>query len=223
MDNVEQNLHRLGEGYEWPPTPPLVLRLEPRGLRRLRPLLVLLVALVVGLAVAFSVPQARSAFLRLFHLGGVSVEQVSVLPPAQERPLARGLGPIIGETRARTVLGGPLRLPDLKHPAQLHLKDGIVSVLLSSRGTVLLSEFRSRSYVLKKVASTDTDVDFLSVGGNPGLWITGKQHDLLTPAPPRLAGNVLIWETDGITYRLEGPQLTERQAVALAGQIDREP
>jgi hypothetical protein len=38
-------------------------------------------------------------------------------------------------------------------------------------------------------------------------------------APPRLAGNVLVWERDGLTYRLEGATLTKERALELARQI----
>ena len=35
-------------------------------------------------------------------------------------------------------------------------------------------------------------------------------------APPRLAGNVLLWQAHGLTLRLEGRGLTRGRAVELA-------
>ena len=37
--------------------------------------------------------------------------------------------------------------------------------------------------------------------------------------PPRLAGNVLLWQTDGLTLRLEGRELTLARALQLAGSF----
>ena len=58
-------------------------------------LVLVLAAVLVAFAVALAVPGARSAILRALHLEGVSIERVRVLPPAQERPLAAGLGALV--------------------------------------------------------------------------------------------------------------------------------
>jgi hypothetical protein len=58
--------------------------------------------------------------------------------------------------------------------------------------------------------------------GSPGLWISGALHDVFFPgASPRLAGNVLIWERHGATYRLESRSLTKAEAVSLARSLTR--
>jgi len=220
MAELERALQSLAEEVDWPPTPPLAPRLEPRRSQRARALMIVLIAIAVAIGVAFSVPAARSEILRLFHLGGVTIEQISVLPPAQERPLAADLGPQVDSATAEAALGKPVRLPPLNGPPRLHLSGGVVSTLLATPQPVLLSEFRSGSFVLKKIASGASDVVPVTVGRAPGLWISGKQHVLITPqAPPRLAGNVLIWESGGITYRLEGHNLSQHDALHLARQI----
>ena len=223
MAELEHELHRLAGELAWPPTPPPPLPLAPgrREQRRLRPIWVAVAAVVVALAVALSVPAARSAILRVFHLGGVTVARVDVLPPAQEQPLAIGLGPRVDADAARTALGIPVRLPKLSGTPRLHLRDGVVSVLLATPKPLLLSEFRSDVFLLKKIAGTETNVVSLPVGNAPGLWIAGARHVLLLPAaPPRLAGNVLIWQAGTITYRLEGQRLSEKTALKLAAEID---
>jgi len=50
------------------------------------------VALLVALGIALAVPPARSAILRFFHIGSVTVERVETLPHAQQRSLVAGLG-----------------------------------------------------------------------------------------------------------------------------------
>jgi hypothetical protein len=221
MTDLERELRALAAELEWPPTPPFGPRLEPRRRLRPRPLWVALAALAVAVGVALSVPAARSAILRVFHLGGVTVEQVAVLPAAQERPLAAGLGPQVSEAEAAHALGTRVRLPRLEGTPRLHLRDGIVSVVLATPRPVLLSELRSEGFLLKKIAGSSTDVTSLQVGASPGLWIAGGRHVLVLPAaPPRLAGNVLVWETGPITYRLEGRRLSRPTALRLAAEIE---
>jgi hypothetical protein len=224
MAELEHELRRLAAELEWPPTPPLALPLAPRRRherRPLRPLWVVVAAVLVALAVALSVPAARSAILRVFHLGGVTVAQVSVLPPAQEQPLAADLGPPVDADAADAALGMPLRLPKLSGTPKLHLRDGVVSVLLATPQPLLLSEFRSDVFLFKKIAGSRTNVVSVHVGNTPGLWIAGARHVFVLPtAPPRLAGNVLIWQVGTITYRLEGHTLSEKAALKLAAEIN---
>jgi hypothetical protein len=209
MTELERNLRALP--VAWPETPDVAGRLRLR--RRRRVLVPILAAAVVAAAAAFTVPQSRSAILRFFHLGGVSVEHVATLPPAQERPLAAGLGRPVDDAEARRVLGVSF-LPAAHGP--LYERDGIVSTLMP--GPVLLSEFGAPEF-LKKFATSS--VEWLQVApGVQGLWIAGARHVVFFPeASPRLAGNVLVWATDRRTYRLEGRDLSKEDALRLARTI----
>ena len=220
MSELEQRLRDLAGEIDWPGTPPFVLALgEPRD-RRSRRWLLAVAAVAVAAAVALSVPAARSAILRIFHLGGVTVQRVSSLPAAQRRPLTAELGREVDAATARHVLGGAMRLPRGRGHGPLYLRQGVVSVVLHGHRPLLLSELRGPSYVIKKVAATSAVVG-VSVGGAPGIWLTGGEHVVLFPqAPPRLAGNVLIWQRGSITYRLEGPGLSREAAVLVAREID---
>jgi hypothetical protein len=210
MTELEREL--LALRIEWPETPDVASRLELRPRRRLL-LPALVLAAIVAIAAALAVPQSRSAILRFFHLRGVTVERVGTLPSADERPLAVGLGGEIGDTRARTLLGGPF-LPS-SH-GTLFERDGIVSTLL--RGPVLLSEFGAPEF-LKKFATSN--VEWVQVAPDvQGLWIAGAPHVVFFPdASPRLAGNVLVFATDTRTFRLEGRRLTKADALAKAREI----
>jgi hypothetical protein len=166
------------------------------------------------------VPEARSAILRFFHLGGVTVERVDTLPAAQERPLAAGLGDPVTAEEAALVLGRPFALPPTSGRPQLYERYQVVSAVLALPEPVLLSELRADTYLLKKLASQSTGVESVAVGGDPGLWISGAEHVLIAPkAGPRLAGNVLVWQSGGIVYRLEGRRLTQAEALRLAREI----
>lgn len=226
MAELERLLASLAPDIEWPETPLPAIRLEParRRNRRAAPL-VALAALVAAAVAAFAVPGARSAILRFLHLGGVTVERVRVAPQAPERPLTSDLGRLVDRRAAQSVLHGGLRLPSGRPPRQFYVSGDAVSVVLATPRPVLLTEFRSgaEDYVLKKIAAIATHVERLRVDAAPALWLTGKRHVLiiLSGAPPRMAGNVLLWQARGVTYRLEGRTLTRPVALRLAREIER--
>jgi hypothetical protein len=214
MTELEHYLRSLGSSVAWPPTPDVASRLELRARPRRRALVAVVALAVVALAAAFAVPESRSAILRFFHLRGVTVERVDTLPPAQEVPLAAGLGRVVDDEEARQVLGGPF-VP-LEH-GTLYDQNGFVSTLLE--GPLLLSEFGS-SGMLKKFATSK--VEWVEVEpGIQGLWISGPPHVVFffPEASPRLAGNVLVWATDRRTFRLEGRGLERDDALRLAREI----
>jgi len=221
MPELERSLRALAGDLDWPATPELALRLAPRRHDLRRPLLAAVALAVVAAAIAFSVPSARSAILRFFHLGGVTVERVDTLPSARPVQLGRSLGPVVGLARATRIVDGPLRIPPALRPGPLHLDGTVVSTLLHAPEPVLLSELPSDAFILKKVAATSARLEGVTVDGFPGFWLTGPKHVIVFPdAPPRLAGNVLVWQRQSITYRLEAPHLTLEKARAIAARID---
>lgn len=183
--------------------------------------------LVVALGAAFAVPQARSAILRFFHLGGATVERVQTLPPAVERS---GLGRPTSLAGAQRAVGLPLVLPPLdRKPARVYvLDDAVATVPLQAHGqVVLLSEFGGTDEAyLKKLVGSSTSVEPLRVRGELGLWIEGAPHTLtyVDPSgrfrerPILIRGNVLLWLHGPLTLRLEG-KLTKAQAIELARRI----
>jgi hypothetical protein len=98
----------------------------------------------------------------------------------------------------------------------LYERDGFVSTVL--HGPLLLSEFGS-AYLIKKFASGT--VEWVEVApGVQGLWIAGAPHVVFFPdTSPRLAGNVLVWERGGVTFRLEGPGLDQPGALRVAREL----
>ncbi len=221
MSELERLLTEGAGDVDWPPTPRLVPPVpEPQRWRRAA--VVVALAALLAIAVAFAVPGARSAILRAFDLEGASVVRVDTLPPAEERPLAAGIGDPVSAGQAQQLLGVPVRLPPLPRRPRLYAESGVVSALLELKGPVLLSELQTGAgpEILQKFVGESTGVTQVRVGGAPGLWISGAEHVYLAPsAPPRLAGNALLWSKDGIVYRLEGPSLERADALRLAGQI----
>jgi hypothetical protein len=223
---LESELRSLAAEIEWPRTPALRPELAPR--RRLmwrgRPLALALAVTVVALALAalFAVPQSRGAILRFFGLGAVHIEFVERLPAAQEQPLSSRLGPAISIADARDLLGRPPLQPPFTPPPTLHARDGIVSVLFLHEGEpVLLSEIGSGGRLLKKIAGSNTSVQWQRVGDDAAIWMAGDRHVVVFPhAAPQLAGHVLVWQDGNLTLRLEGAHLTLRDALALAEKIN---
>jgi hypothetical protein len=223
--DLARELSSLAEHVDWPATPELRLALEPRARRRSRrPLAAALAfAAILALAAAFAVPESRGAILRFLHLGGVTIERVDTLPPAEERPLEAGIGRPVTLAEAKRLFGRVVLVPDVSPRPQLHLQDhAVVSMVVEYRGQpVLFTQFGFGNYFLKKLAGGGTSV---VDGGMPGsvisLWISGATHDVYFPgASPRLAGNTLVWEAAGITYRLESRSLSREDAVSLARSL----
>lgn len=226
--DLARELSALAANVEWPGTPELRLSLEPSPRRAGRRAVFAAVALAVLLAVgvAFAVPQSRAAILRFFHLGAVTIQVVDRLPAAQERPLTAGLGPVIGRAEARTLIPD-LLLPALTPPPPLHRGGGAaVSAVFELDGEpVLLSEFGyGAGFIKKVVGGAGGGVEWTDVNGATAAWIPGP-HNVYLPGgtlPPRLAGNVLVWERGAVTYRLEGRSLTKSAALELARSLGHE-
>jgi hypothetical protein len=214
--DLERELRALQ--VEWPATPVFALRL-----RRRRWPVALAIALA-AIAVAFAVPQSRASILHFFDIGRVHVRIVDTLPPAQERPLTAGLGKRVTLAQARINIPG-LVLPATATTPPLFLAQGnVLSLVFIHEGEpLLLSElFGGGGVYLKKLAAGSTTIEQVHVGNAFGLWLSGGPHVFFTPQRSlRLAGNVLLWESDSTTYRLEGRKLGKSEAIAIAESLRR--
>ncbi|HEX7525072.1 MAG TPA: hypothetical protein VF327_02135 [Gaiellaceae bacterium] len=223
--DLARELSALAAHVEWPPTPELRYELEPSAARRRRrrPLaLGLALVVLAALVAALAVPQSRGAILRFFHLGAVTIVRVDKLPAAQERPLSAGIGPVVSLDEAKRLFRRTLLVPPLDPIPPAYLSNGsAVSFVFTYLGTpVLLSEFPFGGGVLKKFTGGATAVEGAGFAGSPGLWGSGAVHDVFFPgSSPRLAGNVLLWERHGATYRLESRSLTKAEAISLARSL----
>src|SRR6266498_4960083 len=161
MTELERALVALGRELDFPPEPNLLpvvsARLERRRRFSIVPprrVLVFAVALaLVAFGIAMAVPQARSAILRFFHIGAVTVERVETLPRAQQQPLATGLGPPLSRRAAESRAQLGIRLPALEGPTpkRYYAQPGLIATLLHDRGEpVLLAEMREDQVMLFK-------------------------------------------------------------------------
>jgi hypothetical protein len=175
--------------------------------------------LVAALGATLAIPEARSAFLRIFDVGGERIEVVDDLPdiPVSEE-LESTLGERVTLAEAKLRAGFPLReLPD--EPDRVYLGDrGSVWFLYGDpeHPRLLVSQFPlvdvDEPALLKKLAGEGTRIEEVSVGGARGVFLSGEPHFFfyfyedgrIVEDSARLARDVLVWDEGGVAYRLEG-------------------
>jgi len=214
--NLEHELRALPIAYpEAPDLAPRVLARLERPARRwwLAPALVAVAASGALLAI----PQTRAAILDFFRIGGVEVQRIETQPRAPVR--AAALGREVPFEVAQRAVDFPLLAPS----SSIAYVDGRMVNLRWKR--YVLSQWRGEqlAFAQKQVGPGSQTVG-VDVRGATGLWITGARHEIIYRDPRtgqivaksrRLAGNVLIWEAGGITYRLEGARtVADARAVA---------
>jgi len=232
MTELEQQLRALPVAVPETPdlAPPVLVRLEGRPFPWRRAAVLALAVLVVAIAAAFAVPQARTTILHWFHIGGATIERVDTLPRAEERSQSGGLGRPMSLQAAERIVGFRILLPSLKCRCRrvrvYVLGDSMASVVLGPGGgrRMLLSEFPSFGPLsLKKLTIDQTRLEEARVKGNEGVWIEGGTHTLkyfdrrygVQEQTVLVHGNVLIWVRGGLTLRLEG-RLTKEEALFFA-------
>ena len=92
--------------------------------------------------------------------------------------------------------------------------------------SAVVVEFRGSfdQNVMGKAVGPGTTLESVAVNGTPGFWLEGAPHQVFYRDPAgsfvqetlRLAENTLLWESEGITYRLEA-QVAKAEALRLAG------
>lgn len=207
---------------EWPATPAFAFDLGRRRRRRWWPVAIAIA--LAAIAVAFAVPQSRASILHFFDIGRVHVRVVGTLPAARERPLSSGLGRRVTLQEARADFPELLLPATATTPALYLARGNVLSLLFLQDGEpLLLSELSGGGGVyLKKLAADGTGIESVRVGTAYGLWLSGAPHVFFTPRrSSRLAGNVLLWETNSTTYRLEGRKLGKSEAIAIAESLRR--
>ncbi|MFP3882847.1 MAG: hypothetical protein ACLFWH_11085 [Actinomycetota bacterium] len=182
------------------------------------------IATVCVLAAITVVPAGRQAVADLLSVAGIDITFSQSETPADPGPVHLG-EPTTLESAARQV-EFPLALPtltDLENPDAVYVETGppVVVHLTWEAGPslpaiaetnigLLLTQFASpaEGTILTKELTSDTDIVETSVNGQEALWLQGAPHELTynrtaTQQVSRLAANVLLWEDNGVTYRLE--------------------
>ena len=203
--------------------------------RRRRLVLAFAVLALAALLATLAIPDARSALLRFLQIGGDRIELVDELPAVAPSP------PELDLDHSASVS----RLDEARRRAAfdlLELEEEPDSVYIGDRGTVWFLYGRpeavrllvaqtprlevDESFLLKKLAGAGTIVETTTVRGARAYFLSGAPHVVIlvdengfgVPESTRLARDVLVWEEDGRTVRLEG-DLTLAEATELAESL----
>lgn len=242
---LEDRLVDLGTAIAFPATPALAelvgerLRQAPRRLRfgigrpvsRAVALALVATILLVGLVAAFGI-----------GLGGLRLVFGPAPSPLPTMAVGPGLGEPTTLAGASTTVTFALRvpgLPELGDPDLVYLAappaGGAVTLLYRERDGfpadpatnigLIVTQFRADigPEIFEKLLNSGVRVTPANVHGNDAWWIAGGDHFFfyrdargrVVDSTLRLAGDTLIWEEQGVTYRVEGaPSLVDAIRVA---------
>lgn len=247
VDALERRLQEAAAQYVFPPTPDLAgaararLAAPPRRSRRRLAVALVATAVAVCAGVLALSPGARSAVVDLLdRVPGISIERAPELP--KTRYVATpDYGAPVDLAQAERLFGRPLRLPeDVGEPDRLFWLayppgDMITAVYGDEReARLVFSQWKvGATDLFQKVLGFGTAARLVTVDGAPGIWIFGTDHGVFYLRPGErdgptamhyraegyLAGNVLAWQREGISYRLEADVPFE-DALELARSLD---
>jgi hypothetical protein len=112
-------------------------------------------------------------------------------------------------------------------------RPGLPAAQLTGAG-LLFTEFQARvdtEFVEGKILFLGaTSVDPVTVNGDPGYWIEGAPHEIQyfdpdgtsVPDRTRLAGNVLLWQHEDVTFRIEA-DIGKAEAIRIAESAGTDP
>lgn len=209
------------------PIPVAEIRLPRTRPPLARPVLASLLMVALGLAVTLSLSvTARRAVADLLGVAGIHVT-FGEEPPGTPRPLRRiDLGVRLSKDAASDRAGFEVKTPRVPGETPAYYFDpavgdrGMVSIVYPhdaptlAGADLLVTQFTAtlREEFVKKIGISGSEVRYLRVRGSDAYWIRGEPHFFfyedgtgeVRETSIRLAGNVLLWEEDGVTYRIEG-------------------
>jgi hypothetical protein len=219
------------------PVPAPAARRPTWASRRRRALAVALAVLVAVPSAAVAFPEARDDLLEWLGLKSVEVRRTPQPPPGRELLPEPDLGRVVPLERAGARIGfEPLVPAALGAPDEARVQGRRLSLVYrpsagrpatQAEGVgVLLTEQRGHGVIAEKAVGPGTAVRRVDVDGARGAWIEGAPHSIIFQGPrgafredvPRLAGDTLVWERDGLVLRIEGARGLE-DALAITRSL----
>jgi hypothetical protein len=219
----------IGRRFDYPPTPDIAggVRQQIEGRRQRR---VLPMRLRVGVALAIiawlivlTVPDLRATAFDWLRIGAVRIARDS--PTPAPTPIETRFDPVYATTLAAAQPQVSFNIvwpADLGAPDEVFLYPGQIVILVwaTDDGAPLsLHLLDSRQTVIKHYSDEATST---MVNGRAALWLI-RPHLFEIPRPGAdpieriVESNVLIWDRDGVTYRLETDRtLEEARRIAEA-------
>jgi hypothetical protein len=214
-------------------------RLSPRF--ALAPAATVAVLLVAVLALS---PEVRARAAEVLGIRGVQIFQVPESPsPAtpsaavfagrRVQSLAEASRDVGFAVRAPSALGEPDAIyiegsGDAAHVTLMYTSRAGIPVSKQAGVSAVIVEFKATldQIIVGKIAGPGTTVEPATVGAANGYWLSGDPHQFfyrdasgnVLPETLRLAGNTLLWEEGGVTYRLEA-NVSKVDAVRIASTL----
>jgi hypothetical protein len=233
--HFETWLTQKAKEMQYPPTPqfadyPSSEKPRPRLTATLRWAL----TVIVIAAALMAVPPVRAQLLEWLQIGGMTIERAATPLPADALPppvdLVTGYE-LSGKTtlaQATAEFGFPIRYPPAYgKPQHVYLQDFgtgpfvvLVWVDLDDPAQVILVEYILAPGTRLTKGEVPT-LEETQVNGQPAVWTDGPYMVNIQgfhQAARLVEGHALIWEQDGLTYRLE-LDASLKEAVRIAESI----
>lgn len=200
-------------------------------------------AVIIGLVTA--VPSTREAVADLLGVAGIHITQQGG-PSVERTREAAGrldLGREVSLEEAERLAPGPLPLPDgVGRPTAAYAgrPPGAVTLVWAADEdlpevldyevgllvTVFPADLGRPLGFIEKRTREGGYVDSVIIDGVPGFWLSGEPHEFLYVDEAgdvredtiRLSGSALVWERDGMTYRIESA-LSRTATIRLAESL----
>ena len=198
---------------------------------------------VILVAALLLTPRIADALGHLLSIPGVQIYQVPQSPTARPNASAPTFAGqrVATAAEASRIAGFTVRTPAaLGEPSAIYVETAPVRVTIvyasvkgipvSSQAGVsaLVVEFKGKieTQIMAKAIGPGTSLDAVPLGSGVAYYLSGQPHQFfffdpagnLQPETLRLAGNTLLWELDGYTYRLEA-QVSRDEAVRIASSF----
>jgi hypothetical protein len=200
--------------------------------------------LAVILAAAFLLtPDLAARAAEVLGLPGIQIFRVPATPPAATKPSGTFPGQRAASVaeasrlagfavREPAALGAPDEIYVETSPVRVTLvyrtRQGLPATALPGIGALIV-EFKGSldAPILGKAIGPGTTLEAIPLSsGNAAYWLAGQPHQFfyrdaagnIQPDTLRLAGNTLLWDANGITYRLEA-QVAREEAVRIASSF----
>ena len=198
---------------------------------------------VILVAAFLLTPRFADALGHLLSIPGVQIYQVPQSPTARPNtspPTFAGQR-VATAAEASRIAGFAVRTPAaLGEPSAIYVETAparVTIVYASVEGipvspqagvSAIVVEFRAtlQTQIMSKVVGPDTFLDAVPLGSGVAYSLSGKPHQFFFFDPAgnlqsetlRLAGNTLLWEEAGYTYRLEA-QVSRDEAIRIASSF----
>ena len=198
---------------------------------------------VILVAALLLTPRIADALGHLLSIPGVQIYQVPQSPTARPNASAPTFAGqrVATAAEASRIAGFTVRTPAaLGEPSAIYVETAPVRVTIvyaSVKGipvsaqagvSAIVVEFKGtiETQIMAKAIGPGTFLDAVPLGNGVAYYLSGQPHQFffrdpagnLQPETLRLAGNTLLWEQDGYTYRLEA-QVSRDEAVRIASSF----